>query len=186
MSDHRTTAALLLSCALLGVGCGSGDDGGSDAVRSDRAVGITVQGTGYSLKAPVGWTDRTREASQNTSIKPDRLIAAAPRDGFATNVNVVFEPAPDADLTEIGNAFKQQLKGIGATDVTTVAESELSGEESVTYTYVLDEGGAERRARQVVAAHGGRLYTISFTAAAAGFEEGEARFDEILSSWTWT
>lgn len=51
---------------------------------------------------------------------------------------------------------------------------------------MLDQGGAERRARQVATIHGDRLYTNSLTATAAGFDDAEARFDEIVSSWTWT
>jgi len=176
---RRPAAALLPLILALLTGCGS------DEVSDSGGGGAAIQGKGYSIEAPDGWKDRTQEASADSSIKPDRVLVGETKDGFATNMNVVFEPKPDASLAEVGEGFRMQIKSIGAMEISAASERKLAGDDAVTYTYTLDQGGKQRRARQVAAIHGDRLYTVSMTAAAEGYDEGEKRLDEILASWKW-
>lgn len=175
---RRIAVAPLLLASVLAMGCGS------DESSSDGGKAAVVRGTGYSVQLPDGWKDSTKEASDKTSVA-DRVLSGPTLDGFTTNANVVYEPAPDASIAEVGAAFSKQVTGIGATNVSSVSERTLADDEAVTYTYELDQAGKQRRARQVAAIHGGRLYTVSMTAAANGFPDAEKHFDAILSSWSW-
>jgi len=178
-SPCRPAAALPLLIIATAAGCGS------DSGSSGGGGGEAVNGTGYSVEAPDEWKDRTADASQNTSIKPDRLLAGPTVDGAVTNVNVVFEPKPKATIDQIGEGFRAQIPAIGASDISKASKRELAGEQAVTYTYTLKGQGPLRRSRQVAAAHGGRLYTVSMTASAKDFPDAEKRLQEILASWKW-
>lgn len=91
----RFCVAILAVLALL-TGCG-GDDGSSN--KDGRA-----SGSGYSVALPSGWSDVTdRPEVAGSPIRIDRLFTKRRRNGFATNVNVIREPAPEGagldDLT---------------------------------------------------------------------------------------
>lgn len=176
---RRPAAGLLLLLVLPAAGCGSDKD------SEPGGGGTAIQGSGYSIQAPGGWKDRTKEATQNTSIKPDRVLTGPTTEGVLTNVNVVYEPAPKASIAEVGEGFRMQITGIGATDISPATERKLAGDDAVTYTYKLDQQGVRRRSRQVAAIHGDRLYTVSMTSSATGFAEADKSLEGILSSWAW-
>ena len=169
---------VLLSLILLS-GCG-GDDGSSGGKD-------TVSGSGYSVELPTGWSDSTDEAEDvETPVRFDRVLSKKSQDGFATNVNVVRERAPEGiTLDQVEEQFRRQIEGLGATNLTPPEEIEVDGEGAVARNYTLKGSGKTVRGRQIFSVHDDRVFTVSFTSLPERFEAERAEFQEILDSWRW-
>jgi hypothetical protein len=183
-------AAVACSIALVvaGGGCGSNQEPatGGGSATAPAAAGERLEGTGYTIAVPDGWSDRTREFS-GTAVNVDAAVAAAPEDGFASNVNVLREtPTGEPSLQDVVSTFREQLATVGADEVSDASDAQLDGEPARTYTYELaPEGEDARRGRQVVTVRDGAVYTVTYTALGPSFEEDADAFTALLDSWSW-
>jgi hypothetical protein len=183
--------------ALAVAGCGGDDE--------DAASGADIDGDGYGYSLPRGWTDRSDdedvEGFEVGGFGPDTLVAARPRDGFATNVNVVREgDLPDdvstedyaresrsalqnpKDLPADARAAVERLdpRGFGPLE-----ELELDGEPAYATDYTGTQSGRVLRFRNIVALRDGVGYGITLTALRERFDEGLDGLDEVVESWRW-
>jgi hypothetical protein len=172
-ADRRILPLLLIAALGLGTAaCGSEDD--------------AVEGSGYSVELPDGWSDRTDDASKESPIRLDRVFVGPKADGFAANVNVVREPRPEnATLEEIEQAGRPQIRALGGREISQAKSVELSGERGLSHTYRIREGGRALEGEQFIVIHEGRVYNVTVTAATKGFADARRDFREITGSWKW-
>lgn len=171
----RSIAIVVLTCSLVFVaGCGS-------------KAGDARSGSGYEVDLPDGWSDDTEEAEEaETAIRFDSLLRKEREDGFATNVNVIRERVgDDVALGDVEDTYEQQLRQFGASNIGKPVERELDGDPAVVRDYDYDQQGMDLAGRQLAVVHGGRLYTVTFTALATAFDDEVAEYEQILDSWRW-
>ena len=174
-ADRRILALLLIVAALAtGLGaCGSSEE--------------EVEGTGYSVELPDGWSDRTDDAEEQTGgIAVDRLFIGPRVDGFATNVNVLREARPPgASLEEIEQRGRPQIRGVGGRNISPARPVELGGERALSHTYRIRQEGKLLRGEQYIAIHDGRVYNVTVTSVPGAFDDAQKDFKEIADSWKW-
>ena len=179
----------LLVGALLAGGCGGDDEEPENGVQQQPEG--AVEGTGYSFVAPQGWQDAS-ELFAGSAIRVDAAYAEpAPQDGFATNVNVIRETPRGLDADRFDD-YAQQLREQAsalATDAgpSAIEETELDGEPARTWSYESRRREQPRvRQQQVVVIHADALYTVTWSARRAIFEESQAELQRLLDSWRWS
>jgi hypothetical protein len=154
------------------------------ALAADPAIGVILNGTGYSVNAPEGWT-----VPADAPTAADIFAVSVPdAEGFYSTVNVLLAPANDdsADTREIrGVAY---LEGLGATDVQIRPRVAIAGVESVHITADrTSSSGLDYRSEQYVVTSSGLDYTVTFVFnVAAPQADREALAESVLASWMWT
>lgn len=203
---------LALLAALVALpGCGGGDDEATPEDRAGTATqpapspggdrgearGLPVEGTGYTLRAPAGWDDHSDDAEhfQAAGLEPDVVLAGAPREGFAANINVLRqEGLPDgvdverfADVSHeaLRKASDELTRSLQPSDISEVRELELDGEEARAFDYSGESRGVGLRFRQVFAVRDGAGYIVTYTDRREAFDEGAEVLDAVLATWDW-
>ena len=178
----RRLATGLAAVALVAAGCGGeGGEGGEGGSSAD-----SVAGTGYTVETPAGWRDGKEEAEESGQpIRFDLVIRREPKDGFATNVNVIRTRVDVTDLDRIAAQQKSELEDVGGRDFGAPARTDVDGETAVGRVYTFGKASRPLRGRQYIAPHEGSLYAITFTTLAGRFEREQGQFDEVLRSWKW-
>lgn len=167
--------ALTLGLALvLLAGCGG--DGAGD----------TAGGSEYEIALPSGWEDQSEQAEESeVPIRFDLVVGKERVQGFATNVNVLREPAPEGTgLEEIGPQFERQIEAFGARELSEPRDLMLDGDPAIARDYELSLQGRRLLGRQVFTIHDDRIYTVTFTSRQDSTRELE-EFEQILDSWQW-
>jgi hypothetical protein len=193
-------AAALATLALAVAGCGGDDSDGGEAAR-----GTEIDGDGYAYSLPRGWTDRSDdedvEGFEVGGFGPDTLVSDRPRDGFATNVNVVLEgdlpdDASGEDYAEQARAALQDpedlppdaraaVERLEPRGFSPLEELELDGEPAYATDYTGTQDGRVLRFRNIVTLRDGVGYGITLTALRDRFDEGLDGLDEVVESWRW-
>jgi hypothetical protein len=182
----RVAALASLLCLLLPLAaCGDDDDAGK-----------VLEGSNYAVTVPGGWDDQTDvgQEFEIAGVSPEVTLADKPADGFATNVNIVRQDAPNIGLDEQTRIERDQLLD-GAQDIdprlraalnlSPVERTTLGGRDARVHTFELPQGGRMLRARQVFARNGGSTYVVTYTALSERYEEDLDSFQAILGSWEW-
>ena len=178
----------LLIGALLGGGCGGGDEPENGGHKKQEGA---VDGTGYSFVPPDGWRDAS-EVFKGSAIKIDSAYAEPdPQDGFANNMNVIRETPSGLDADQFDDyvtELRKQASG-QATDagLSATEETELDGEPARTWDFESRQPEQPRiRQQQVVVIHDDALYTVTWSARRDVFEETAKELQGVLDSWRWS
>ena len=140
---------------------------------------------GYSLQAPAGW-----KVQSPGPIGSDIMVMAAPRNGFAPNVNAVVTPK-QANMTLAG--AKAQLPGMYRKMFTGF---KLIGQKNIPFaggqalqidaTYAMGSPAKTIRLQQVVTLHGNNAYIFTATVLNGDYKTYQPRFKAIFDSVRWT
>lgn len=164
----------LLAVVLVLAGCG----GGANAAK---------KGTGFAVELPTGWSQRSGKALEESAIRFAGVFVDGRTAGFRTNVNVIRETAPaGTTLAAVVTTFQRQVRGGFGARIGQTANRKLGGDRATGYDYTVSRPGRTLRGRQVVAIHGGHVYTVTLTSAASAFAKANESFDRILGSWKWS
>ena len=154
-------AALLLSAC--GGGSGSSSTSQTSTASTAGAQAAKAGGGYFTTVIPAGFSDAT--ASLSTSVF--RVLydaAAAPVNGFSTNINVVREQAPSGDIASDTVRELTTLKRAepGAYGFSTVSSMTVDGSPAREVDYLSRIGGHLLHLRQVFVLHAGAMYTITY------------------------
>ena len=135
---------------------------------------------GYSLTAPLGWARKTD--------MPRPLVAflGPVAEGFQTNFHVYPEPAANKTLAQFVRVARETAANSKAIHVRSERRATLAGGPAVILQSVVTlEGQPTTIARQIVAVHAGRGYTITFAVAPAALKKYLPIFNKVISSFHW-
>ena len=153
------------------------------APASGRARGAGVAYTdpqyGYSLVAPPGWTRKT------DMPRPFVAFMGPIEDGFQTNFNVDPEPAANKTLAQYVKAARESAAKDKAIGSRIERRATLAGGPAVIVQSVVTLQGRTSIARQIVAVHGGRGYTITLSVAPAALKKNLPAFKRVIASFRW-
>ena len=153
-----------------------------DETEEPEAGGI--QGTGYTIALPEGWSDVTEEAAQNQSLV-DLAIAAEPVDSFRTNFNVV-KPQPFAGTEEeLVEQSAQELESVTNSKVTPVDAVEFDGVSALGQTSTLAAAQGDVTLIQFMVVRDEKIHPVTMTFLAANEDEATAVMEDIIASWQW-
>jgi hypothetical protein len=195
----RRIGLLVVSVMLL-TGCSSSTVFGSKSTSTSTASSTqtstaaapsrTVRGTDGSFQTviPVGFVDATH--AFHSGVANLQYVAIGPRhDGFATNINVVREPANGrGDMDQIVGfeiATVQRLER-HAGNFSRVTPQRVGGEPARVVDYFnTPSGGPVLHQRQVFVAHAGWIYTITYSAIPSAYGANVGALDAVTSAWRW-
>jgi len=154
------------------------------AISAAPATGILITGTGYSFRAPAGWTPPQRPEQADAyaiSAQPDVS-------GFYDTLNVLVGPTTTDTLDEQQRNAAQYLEqAVGATQVKIRPRVEIAGEEGVHISSLQSHHGTTEWSEQYAVEHDGTGFTITLD-----FHENESQTDRealadsVLASWSWS
>ena len=140
---------------------------------------------GYSLQAPAGW-----KLQKPGPMASDMMIMAAPRNGFAANINVVVTPRENGMTLE---GAKTQLPAMYRKMFTSF---KLIGQKTIPFqggralqidaTYQMGSPAKTIRLQQIAALHGKSAFIFTATVLNADFKTYQPRFKSIFDSVRWT
>jgi hypothetical protein len=186
----RLPPLLAVLALVLGLaGCGGGDDGDD---------GRVVEGTGFELELPDGWSDASERARQLefAGAKPDVVLVGSAVGGFTPRINVIVEAgiSPDARLADdveagrralrTGRVGERRIRGADA-EVGEATAAGLGGERAAAFDHVRTVEGRRVRTRQIVALRRGTAYTLTYAAPPDAFDAGLGALNEVLATWRW-
>jgi hypothetical protein len=212
--DRRRKATALAALAVLTAGgCGSTDDGeaasssestsgSSGATESGEpreavdASGATepaeipegsVQGDGYTMAIPEGWTDLSdRDKDVPQLAQADLAYGDTTEQEFASNLNTIVTPAGGVAVSDQG--VRDQLADLVEQKLGVRPEPtpdvELDGEKAIGQTARLRSPDASLI--QYVTVHDDEAYTLTITLSAARAGEADAIVRGVVDSWKWT
>ena len=164
-------AAVVLALGLAGCNAGQERAGAQGSV-------------GYTVTAPEGWEDVTRELEERTETRFDVAYSGRVEDGVRTNVNIVRRDAPPgARIEKLVREGQDEVRELspGPLEFTDAVVTEVDGAAARRYDFT--RKGA--RVRQVAALYEGDYYVVTLTAASPAFSRAVARLDGLLRSWRW-
>lgn len=212
---RRSTAAATAVLAMLALsGCGNTTDPTSDDTESssptseptseptetsaptseptetsaptDEPQGDLVQGDGYSLAVPTGWTDLSKQAKKVPQLAmADLAYGDTSETSFASNLNTIVTPAGGETVDDEG--VREQLASQVETAIGVrpepIADAQMDGEKAIGQSAVVKSAGATLI--QYVAVHNDTAYTLTVTLSDARAGDAEAIVGGILDSWQW-
>lgn len=135
---------------------------------------------GYTLTAPAGWTRKT------DMPRPYVAFLGPEEEGFQTNFHVLPEPAAHKTLAQIVKQAKDASMQSKTVRYRDMKRATLAGTPAVMMESIVTlEGKPPSIARQIVAIHADRVYTITFAAAPAALKRNLPTFDKVLASFRW-
>ena len=206
----RRLAAILVVTVPLAAGCGSTSLFGSKAkstssttrpasttVGTSTTAGTSTQAQpatvtsidgSFQTVVPSGFLAATR--SLRSGVANVQYLAVGPRaDGFATNINVIREPAQGrTDIAGITGLEVATIKRLDprADRFSQSSELTVGGEpaRSVDY-YNRPTGERLLHQRQVFVAHGQWIYTITYSALPDAYASQAGAVDRVAAGWKW-
>jgi hypothetical protein len=142
----------------------------------------------FQTVIPAGFVNATRSVRSGVAIV--QYLAIGPRhDRFATNVNVVREPAQGrSDVDQIVGLEIATIKRLAprAASFSQVASLTVGGEPARAVDYLnAPTGNRVLHQRQVFVAHGGWIYTITYSAIPSAYDANVAALDAVTAAWRW-
>ncbi|WP_435768799.1 hypothetical protein [Nocardioides sp. SYSU DS0651] len=166
------------------------DDPTSETTEPTDLGGPTIEGTGYTVQVPEGWSDGTEEFKSNNPglATLDRVILWG--DSFNTaRGNIIVETQSAYGSTDPNDLKEDWKKALVSSDpsaqVTDIPNRAIDGQTAlgVEISRTNDSGVAvKQRAHLVISGDKGYSITASLK---EGDEEVLTRFDDILSTWQW-
>jgi hypothetical protein len=159
----------------------------SSAPKSAQAAadGAVLSGSGYKITAAKGWKDGAAAAPKTV----DLVIAAAPKEQFAANLNVVVVPATPGETLQ---AAKKQLPIVYPRSFTQYVQLKqgditVDGTPGMTNTANHTAGSPPHTLwmHQAFFIKGGKVYTLTCTALDSNHAEYEADFNAMIQSLKW-
>jgi hypothetical protein len=197
MSTRRI--ALLVVSVFVIAGCSSSTvfgskptstHAGSTSQTSVRAASGTVKSTDgrFQTVIPAGFVDAT--SSVRSGVADVQYLAIGPRhDSFATNVNVVREPAQGrSDIDQIVGLEIATIKRLApqARSFSQVTSLTVGGEPARAVDYRNSPtGNRVLHQRQVFVAHAGWIYTITYSAIPGAYNANVEALDAVTAAWRW-
>lgn len=190
--------ALLVASVLLLTGCGgttifaskSTTSAASATSSASTSPSGTVRSTDgrFQTVIPAGFVDATHAV--NSGVANVQYLAVGPRhDSFATNINVVREPAngrSDMDQTvglEVATIKRLERQ---AANFSQVASLKVGGEPARGVDYFNTPTGSRLlHQRQVFVGNGGWIYTITYSAIPSAYRANVGALDAVTSAWRW-
>ena len=175
MARRLATLAGCAACtvALLAGGCSAAEERGG------------ARGTvGYTVTAPAGWEDITRQVEEDSGAGLDVAYGGPKAGGARMNVNIARRDAGSGAslerLVRDGRAEVDELGG-GKIDFTPDVRTEIDGAPALRYDFRTNGNTV----RQVGAVHEGGFYVVTLTAPTPAFRKGVAKLEGMLRSWQW-
>ncbi|CAA9326441.1 MAG: hypothetical protein AVDCRST_MAG29-777 [uncultured Nocardioidaceae bacterium] len=202
-SDTRALGAAMAVVALLAAGgCGStSEDTASDSAstseaptedapseeESTTAEDGAVQGDGYTLSVPEGWTDLSEEAADVPELAmADLAYGDTSERGFASNLNTIVTPA-DGDTVDdpgVRAQLADQVEQALNVRPEPIADVEFDGEKGIGQTATVRR--PDVILMQYVTVHEDKVYTLTVTLSAARAAESEELVAGVVDSWQWS
>lgn len=212
--DRRRTATALAALAALTVGgCGSTDESeaasssestsessgatdsgetdeptdGSSATEPAEIPEGSVQGDGYTVAIPEGWTDLSDQDKEVPQLaQADLAYGDTTEQEFASNLNTIVTPAGGVTVSDQG--VRKQLADLVEQKLGVrpepIPDIELDGEQAIGQTARLRNPDASLV--QYVTVHEDEAYTLTVTLNAARAGESDAIVSGVVDSWQWT
>ncbi|HWU20023.1 MAG TPA: hypothetical protein VN088_00750 [Nocardioides sp.] len=151
------------------------------------ATGDTLDGTGYTVAMPAGWTDQTANYPSHSSNLDKLAVNADTISGSTANVAIATsETFGTTDPSSVRSSWERGLRNDDPTaNVSDIADREIDGEQAIgaSVTRTGTSGTLHQTAYLVV--HDGTGYTVVFTYI-DGDAGQEAVFDSFLAGWAWS
>lgn len=179
-------AAALATAA---AGCGSNGDDGAVGRRGDRPPSTEqlATGLGFTVRVPPGWTD-VAEQLNTGGLRYDVAAGDTTATGFKNTVTVKRDGGSRLRGTTL-EGFDAASRRLAAQDpgvtVRTGAPVTLDGEPARSTVTFRTQGGRRLAGHQVIALHGGELYSVLLTST-AGDARAEGTLRTMLATWRWT
>lgn len=148
------------------------------------ASGREITGTDYAYHVPRGWGLPKQKVP---GFDPDSMaFDLRDRDRFTDNINVLVAPADAMDLRMLERAARNELRSIGAKDVTVNDRVTVAGSESIHLTALASINDLPYRVEQFYIRHDDRTFVVTFS-----FSEGVSTSKRaevtgaVLASWAW-
>jgi hypothetical protein len=201
----RRLAALILSASAV-AGCGSRTTllhTSSSSSSTTSPAATTTSGTATTTTAPPG-TVKSADGSFATvipagfanalggvqaTIKIQYLAAAPSHNGFATNINVVAEPA--GSQTSIDTIARLEIAGVKraepqAHDFSQIQSLTVDGQPARAIDYLsLPDKHRLLHQYQVFVAKNGTIYTITYSALPSTYDDNLAAAKQVTDGWHW-
>jgi hypothetical protein len=199
----RRLAALILSASAV-AGCGSRTtllrtSSSSSSTTSQAAT--TTSGTAttappgtvksadgrFATVIPEGFANAL--GSVQATIKIQYLAAAPSHNGFATNINVVAEPA--GSQTSIDTIAGLEIAGVKraepqAHDFSQIQSLTVDGQPARAIDYLsLPDKHRLLHQYQVFVAKNGTIYTITYSALPSTYDDNLAAAKQVTDGWHW-
>ncbi|KRA38131.1 MULTISPECIES: hypothetical protein [unclassified Nocardioides] len=169
-----------------------GSPSGSESVDSVPDIGgPQIEGLGYTVQAPKGWTDGTEEfiASNPGLTTLDKVILWGSTFNTARG-NVIVETQSSygsTDPNDLKDAWKDALiSSDSSAEINDIANISIDGQTALGVEILRtneNDVTVRQRAHLVISGDKGYSITVSLK---DGDDDVFDKFDEILSTWRWT
>jgi hypothetical protein len=137
---------------------------------------------------PAGFVDAT--SSVQSGVANVQYLAVGPRHhSFATNINVVREPAQGrSDMNQIVGLELATIKRLApqAGSFSNVTRPTVGGEPARAVDYLnTPTGNRVLHQRQVFVVHGRWIYTITYSALPSAYVADVGALDAVTTAWRW-
>lgn len=153
---------------------------------SQAPAGDLVQGDGYSLAVPKGWTDLSGQAEKVPQLALADLAYGDTKEAeFASNFNTIVTPANGETLDDEGvrERLAAQVEGAIGVRPEQIDDVELDGERAIGQTATVKKAGATLV--QYVTVRDDQAYTLTVTLSDDRAADADAIVGDIVDSWQW-
>ncbi len=199
MSARRLVAILAVTVPLA-TGCGSTSLFGQKSKTTTsttrpaatttppQPAAVTSIDGSFQTIVPGGFVDATR--SVRSGVANVQYLAIGPRaNGFATNINVIREPARGrADIARITKLEVTTIRRLDprADRFSQPSEITVGGAPARAIDYYNQPTGDRMlHQRQVFVAHGQWIYTITYSALPDAYAAQAGAVDRVAAGWKW-
>lgn len=151
-------------------------------------AGVTSTDGRFVAAIPAGFKNAVA-AMQGGPINTLYLAAGPRRGGFTTNINVVRDSSAGVtDINAIVRAELSELKRVlpQVRPLSSPQPVTVGGEPARSVDYLYGSTTPALRLRQVMVAHRGWTYVVTYTAPATTFTADLPALAKVISSWHWT
>lgn len=141
----------------------------------------------FEVVVPRGFHDRTTRARGATPIRFDLALVGPLADRFATNINVVHEPAPTDDIDAVTKAEQAGVNRLlKAHSMGSISSETVDGEPARAYDFLATPVGRTLlHEREVIVVHDSTVYVITLAALPRAYADGLPALAATLAGWHW-
>lgn len=186
MSRRLASLAVAVSLALTACAPAESDKPEREPkVLTASAGGATIEGTGYTIRAPKGWVER--KVRIPGVGKADTHLFAPARDGFSDNVSIVLADPDDYDPEHIESSALNEMGVLGATGRRTRRPVLVAGDPATHVSARLTKNRVKYVVEQYHPVQGDQVYLVTFSfRSALGRAKRDKVAESVLSTWAWT
>ncbi|GAB4011451.1 DcrB/PsbP domain-containing protein [Nocardioides ultimimeridianus] len=151
------------------------------------ATGDTLDGTGYTVAMPTGWTDQTDNYPSDSPNLDKIAVNADSISGSTANVAIATsETFGTTDPESVRSSWEKGLRNADPTaNVADIADKDIDGEQAIGASVTRSGSTGTLHQTAYLVVHGGTGYTIVFT-----YLDGDTGqsgvFDSFLAGWAWS